>query len=286
MLDDEADVNFAFGRVWNIKVPPRVLSFLWMLAIDRIPSKEFLTKRGVNIQNFSISCPWCEGEPESASHLFFKCKFIKGFWAKIFNCLIWDVIVVWKKVDGVVDFFALYNNVKMAESKKSLWLISIEAACWTIWLARNGLVFYGRKVHMENLVFQSKMRALLWIRLVHNEIMMQENFWLKFNVCGISKEDKAGCGGVLRDMEGIARGIFSGAIDTNVAEEAEIGAVKIALEVFLTMNWKTNNSLFIKLGSLVVFSWCVNKFDWNGNDMAFSLALASVNRSQVFKAWW
>ncbi|KAG4202690.1 hypothetical protein ERO13_A05G352433v2 [Gossypium hirsutum] len=176
----------------------------------------------------------------------------------------------------------------MAESKKNLWLISIAAACWTIWLARNGLVFYGRKVHMENLVFQSKMRALLWIRLVHNEIMMQENFWwifpqrsrvvpnkskyvasfwrppplgwLKFNVCGISKEDKAGCGGVLRDMEGIARGIFSGAIDTNVAEEAEIGAVKIALEVFLTMNWKTNNSLFIKLGSLVVFSWCVNKF--------------------------
>ncbi|KAK5835422.1 hypothetical protein PVK06_011110 [Gossypium arboreum] len=91
--------------------------------------------------------------------------------------------------------------------------------------------------------------------------------WLKFNVCGISKEDKAGCGGVLRDMEGIARGIFSGAVDTNVAEEAEIGAVKIALE--------------LKDGS-VVFSLA----DWNGNDMAFSLALASVNRSQVFKAWW
>ncbi|KAH1120847.1 hypothetical protein J1N35_004007 [Gossypium stocksii] len=115
-------------------------------------------------------------------------------------------------------------------------------------------------------------------------------------------------------MKGIARGIFSGVVDTNVAEEAEIGAVKIALEVFLSMNWKTNDSLFIELGSSVVFSWCINKFlrpwslhaifldietaklkaeyvvfslaDWNGNDMAFSLVLVGVYLSQVFKAWW
>ncbi|MBA0555394.1 hypothetical protein Golob_025574, partial [Gossypium lobatum] len=39
----------------------------------------------------------------------------------------------------------------------------------------------------------------------------------------------------------------------------ETGAVKVALEVFLAMNWKINNSLFIELGSLVVFSWFVNK---------------------------
>ncbi|KAG4204029.1 hypothetical protein ERO13_A04G023350v2 [Gossypium hirsutum] len=67
-------------------------------------------------------------------------------------------------------------------------------------------------------------------------------------------------------------------------------------------------------GSPVAFSWCIKIFlrpwslhaifskienvklkvgsvvfsltDWNGNDMAFSLALSSVNRSQVFKALW
>ncbi|KAA3463550.1 Retrovirus-related Pol polyprotein LINE-1 [Gossypium australe] len=168
ILDDEADVNFACSEVWNIKVPPRVRSFLWMLAIDRIPSKEFFIKRGVNIQNFSINCLWCEGKPESASHMFFKCRFIEDFWAKIFNW--WDA--VWKKVDGFVEFFALCKNVKIAASKKCLWLISIATACWTIWLVRNGLVFDGRRVHMENLVFQTKIRELLWIRSVHNEIML------------------------------------------------------------------------------------------------------------------
>ncbi|XP_040934309.1 uncharacterized protein [Gossypium hirsutum] len=195
---------------------------------------------------------------------------------------------------------------------------------------------------MANLVFQSKMRALLWIRSNHNEIMLQEKFWwlapqrcrvvshksnadvsfwrpppcgwLKFNVCGIAKEDKAGGGGILRDMEGIARGIFSGAVGTNVAEEAEIGAVNFALEMFASMNWKSSNSLVIEVGSSVVFSWCISKElrpwtlhatfldieiakckigsivfslgDRNRNDMAFSLALAGVNRPHVFKAWW
>ncbi|KAH1108772.1 hypothetical protein J1N35_012540 [Gossypium stocksii] len=89
LMYDEADANLDCCKVWNIKVPPRVRSFRWMLAIDRIPSMEFLSKRGMNIQNFSIFCPWCRREPESAYHIFFKCRFIDGFWAKIFDW--WDV---------------------------------------------------------------------------------------------------------------------------------------------------------------------------------------------------
>ncbi|KAK5819220.1 hypothetical protein PVK06_024191 [Gossypium arboreum] len=130
--------------------------------------------------------------------------------------------------------------------------------------------------------------------------------WLKLNVCGIAIEDKAGCGGILRDLEGIARGLFYGAADSYVVEEAEM-----ALEVFASINWKSSNSLVIEVGSSVVFSWCINKglrpwslqttfskieyakrkvgtivfslVNRNSNDMTFSLALAGVNRTQVFK---
>ncbi|TYI38301.1 hypothetical protein ES332_A02G016800v1 [Gossypium tomentosum] len=243
---------------------------LKMLAINRIPTKEFLVKRGVNLQNISISCPWCKRDPESASHLFFKGKFIESFWIKIFNC--WRI---------------------------SFWLIPIPAACWTVWLARNGLVFERRRM------------ALLWIRSVYDEVMLQENFWwmclnrcridsiksklaasiwrrpphgwLKFNVCGIAKEDRAGCGGVLRDKEGVARALFSGSA--------------------------INDSLYIELGSMMVFSWCANKAmrlwslqaifaviesdmfkvenvvfsmaDKKGNEMASSLAIAGVLNKPV-----
>ncbi|KAK5786883.1 hypothetical protein PVK06_041531 [Gossypium arboreum] len=105
-----------------------------------------------------------------------------------------------------------------------------------------------------------------------------------------------------------------GAVIANNAKEAEIGAGKIALEVFLAMNWKPKDSLYIEIGSLVAFSWCVNKAlrpwsllsvfaeieiamlkvgnvvfslaDRKGNSMAFSLVMAGVNRMQIFKAWW
>ncbi|KAG8492236.1 hypothetical protein CXB51_009886 [Gossypium anomalum] len=140
----------------------------------------------------------------------------------------------------------------MAEIWKSFWLISISAACWTVWLGRNGMVFESRRVSMENLIFQTKMRALLWIRSVYNEVMLQENLWwiflnrcridnfifksatsfwhppphgwLKFNVWGVAKEDSAGCGGVFRDKEGVARVLFSGSVVANDVDVAETGA--------------------------------------------------------------
>ncbi|MBA0656381.1 hypothetical protein Goklo_008744 [Gossypium klotzschianum] len=131
------------------------------------------------------------------------------------------------------------------------------------------------------------MRALLWIRSVYDELMLQENFWwiclnrcrvdsikskpvaliwrppprgcLKFNVCGIANEDRASCGGVLRDKEGVARALFLGSIAAIDTDLAEIGAAMVALDVFFDTKWKLNDYLFIALGSLVVFYWCANK---------------------------
>lgn len=113
--DEGVDINFSCDKFWKLNVPPTVRSFLWMLAIDRIPSKEFLVKIGVNLHDISVSCPWCESELEKTSHLFFKCKYIEGFWIKIFDW--WEV--VWNQVDGFEYFFALCNKVKMVGIRKS-----------------------------------------------------------------------------------------------------------------------------------------------------------------------
>ncbi|KAH1115309.1 hypothetical protein J1N35_008687 [Gossypium stocksii] len=92
---------------------------------------------------------------------------------------------------------------------------------------------------------KSKPAASIWRPSPHG--------WLKFNVCEIAKEDRAGCEGVLRDKDGVARALFSGFAAANDTDLAEIGTVKVALEVFLAINWKLNDSLYIELGSMVVF---------------------------------
>ncbi|MFQ6619449.1 hypothetical protein Gotur_000739 [Gossypium turneri] len=76
------------------------------------------------------------------------------------------------------------------------------------------------------------MRAMMWVCVVYNEVILTESCswfcplkcrshnktykglemsrrfpprgWLKFNVCGVVFEDKAGSGGVLRDEDGVA----------------------------------------------------------------------------------
>ncbi|MBA0827643.1 hypothetical protein Goarm_012407 [Gossypium armourianum] len=100
---------------------------------------------------------------------------------------------------------------------------------------------------MEALIFQSKMRAMLWIRAVYDELMVQESSW-------IANEEVVGCGGVLRDMEGVARALFSGPIAANDADSVEVGAVFIALDLFLSMGWKINSSLIIEISSKMVYN--------------------------------
>ncbi|KAG4201240.1 hypothetical protein ERO13_A05G266350v2 [Gossypium hirsutum] len=205
----------------------------------------------------------------------------------------------------------------MAEMRKSFWLISISAACWKVWLARNGLVFERRRVYMEFLIFQLKMRALLWIRAVYDEVRLQENFWWIFpQRCRVDSFKSNPAVSFWRPSTwlGVARALFFGSIATYDAEVAEIGAVKVALEVFLAMKWKIDDSLFIELGSLVVFSWRANKVmrlwslqaifagiendmskvgtivfslaEKKSNEMAFSLVIAGCNRVKMYKAWW
>ncbi|KAK5795518.1 hypothetical protein PVK06_036786 [Gossypium arboreum] len=72
-------------------------------------------------------------------------------------------------------------------------------------------------------------------------------------------EGKAGCGGVLQDKKGVARVLFPGSVTAYDVDVAKANVVKVALDVFVTMNWKIYDSLFIEIGSLVLLSWCVNK---------------------------
>ncbi|MBA0821396.1 hypothetical protein Goarm_018258 [Gossypium armourianum] len=54
------DLSFDLDKIWKMKVPPR-------------------------FQQMRKECPWCDKELERVNHLFFKCKFVKGFWRRIFN---------------------------------------------------------------------------------------------------------------------------------------------------------------------------------------------------------
>ncbi|KAK5834033.1 hypothetical protein PVK06_017904 [Gossypium arboreum] len=82
--------RFLLEEFWLIQIKDlHQLGLKIIKAIDRVPTKDFLVKRGEHLQNIMNVCLWCEREQERADHLLFKCRFIVGFWRRIF--IWWDV---------------------------------------------------------------------------------------------------------------------------------------------------------------------------------------------------
>ncbi|MBA0628268.1 hypothetical protein Godav_023029, partial [Gossypium davidsonii] len=49
--------DFPFIRIWKLKVQSRVRNFLWMMAIKRLPTKDFLISWGVHLDTSICGCP-------------------------------------------------------------------------------------------------------------------------------------------------------------------------------------------------------------------------------------
>ncbi|TYI30537.1 hypothetical protein ES332_A05G395300v1 [Gossypium tomentosum] len=163
----------------------------------------------------------------------------------------------------------------------------MSAACWSVWLARNELVFDRKWPKLSSLVFLSKTRALMWIKSVYEELKVDERIWwvcpfrswrnfkevglsgkfwcppcyggVKFNVRGVACEDEVWCGGVLKRSDGVARALFSGPFKAKDSFVAKVGAIGITLDMFFEMGWKGKCALFIEVGSLKVLNWLENK---------------------------
>ncbi|MBA0599500.1 hypothetical protein Gorai_005717, partial [Gossypium raimondii] len=64
--------DFPYIRIRKLKVQSRVRNFLWMMAIKRLPTKDFVISWGVHLDTSICGCPWCDREMESTNHLFSK----------------------------------------------------------------------------------------------------------------------------------------------------------------------------------------------------------------------
>ncbi|KAH1063392.1 hypothetical protein J1N35_028379 [Gossypium stocksii] len=83
--------------------------------------------------------------------------------------------------------------------------------------------------------------------------------WMKFSVAGVIMEDEAGSGGVLRDNKGVAYAMFSRLIEATGSGKAEVRAIKIVVEMFMSMGWHEKVPLVIESSSSVVLEWLLDR---------------------------
>ena len=65
-------------ELWKTKIPSKIAIFAWRLCRGRLPTKENLRKRNIQINN--MLCPFCSGAMEDESHLFIHCIKIQPIW--------------------------------------------------------------------------------------------------------------------------------------------------------------------------------------------------------------
>ena len=152
------DQCLGFRQLWDIKIPPRALSFAWRLLWDRLPSKENLSRRQVEIDN--DLCPFCQSKSESASYLFFTCQKVLPLWWEFNSWVREDRVLHCRPMDNFLQHSAIAGS-KVTNRRWKIWWI---AATRSIWKLRNDMIFQNQPFHISKLVDNTNFLTWSWLR--------------------------------------------------------------------------------------------------------------------------
>ena len=68
------------GLIWKVKLPLKILTFIWKLLHDSLPVFEVLNNRGITV---SSKCLICNEDEESINHLIHALSICKSYLAWI-----------------------------------------------------------------------------------------------------------------------------------------------------------------------------------------------------------
>lgn len=144
--------------IWKSKIPPKIKVFLWKINHRIIPTKFFLSRRGLNLN--SLACSWCNHIPEHIEHLFWECPLATTLWAILFQ---WTGINSFRMPNDIFCLNHLFMQ-KQGDSLNKFWPIFVSSILWTIWRVRNNCTFNSKRVNSDNMSFMLKATVYKWIR--------------------------------------------------------------------------------------------------------------------------
>jgi hypothetical protein len=115
--------------MWKIPVPSRLHVFLWLLANNKVLTRDNLAKRK---QADDKTCLFCD-EFEFVLHLFFECCVAQ---------LLWKTVSEISALPLIKDFESL-DMIWVRRKKFRVHNVLTSAVIWSIWKTRNNLCFQG-----------------------------------------------------------------------------------------------------------------------------------------------
>ena len=143
---------------WKGWAPLKCKVMAWRAAINRLPTKVELMKRGVPLQ--SDLCIFCSFDAESASHLFTGCSFATEVWSRIATWCRLPPIFAFE----VTDLINLASYQSPTSKDKYILRGIMVTSIWALWNERNNRIFKGTNRRAIEVVEHIKSYSFFWIR--------------------------------------------------------------------------------------------------------------------------
>lgn len=239
------DRNF-WKKVWELKLPGKVVNFFWRLCRGILPIAETLREKSVDVHS---RCTWCQENAENDMHVLFTCCFAKEVWTKMgiagaLQPLFSDTVM------------ALLQRVFQNSNKELTSLVSM--VCWNLWYRRNNWVW--NHISISSFGVQSRARNMLteWTRaqeervkqLVHQRGISRvwkrpPDEWIKINIDAMcqQKDRRMGVGCVIRDSMDLFVRARSKVIQ-RYGQPREAEAIGLREALLWTKEWRSYMCIF------------------------------------------
>ncbi|XP_039034126.1 uncharacterized protein LOC120170219 [Hibiscus syriacus] len=250
-LSSNSECKFEWKKwVWTGLAPPRVQTFLWQVCHRKLAIRVELRKRGIPLDN--VLCPLC----------------------------------------GYLEETIPFPSSILGQTYGRILLLEVIPAVvlWSIWKARNLVVFDNGNLDNTALFFFIRLRLAKWYLAKYPTACLQTDLlvgdpsradqfpqpscskkvigWspppsdmFKFNVDGAVTSDglRGGIGGILRDSNSSTLATFSTAVGSTLPILAELKAIKEGNDFSYSSGWCKKGRLIIESDSKSAVDWIKNQ---------------------------
>ncbi|KAF5759234.1 putative reverse transcriptase zinc-binding domain-containing protein [Helianthus annuus] len=174
LIDGSKDFSSRYVMEWCSWVPIKCNIFMWRAELDRIPTVEALSRRGVSVEDHG--CSFCDDGLDSVSHMFTACPFALQLWEKI---------SLWCRLNRFIifsfrDLVEVHNHGSRLESEKKAIQGVIFTACWLLWKVRNDVRFSNKRRSVEDLFCEVRSVSFVWFKYRRKKGLLDWNDWFRF----------------------------------------------------------------------------------------------------------
>ncbi|XP_039120499.1 uncharacterized protein LOC120256866 [Dioscorea cayenensis subsp. rotundata] len=221
--------------IWKLSVVPRIKTFIWKLAHDKLTTGVYLYN--LNIGPY-VSYPFCELYDDSASHLIWLCSKVQHCWTPILIRMNKDPLDLNFLCSG--RWLEYYDrNRKDCDQVKAL----IATMAWIIWKERYNHIFQNANLNLVSIPVRAINHCNNFfrdnnIREFSGPSLSPKSIFIYADASWTSASKCAGLGFIIVANPGLV--LLAGASGTSHSTplDAEIDAICLALQHCKDFNWQ------------------------------------------------